>query len=199
MNTQIVDHREPLEVHQHAVFRALLQAMSRPGSIQPLPQINLSADPQASSQEHLTNLLDCLFDQEVNYCLAAPDAALSAQIHERWDAQMVAVEQADFLLVPAGNSHGQLERLKRGTPDFPDQGASVVYQVKSFATGGITPHLTGPGIKESAQPSINGLESEELEALRQVNSEFPLGVDVICISLSGELLCIPRSTRIGDE
>lgn len=195
MKAQIIDHRKQLEVHQHAVFRTLLQAMSRPGSIHPLP----TTDPPASAQKHLTDLLDCLFDQEVSYCLAAPDAVLSAKIHECWDAQAVAVEQADFLLVPAGSSHGLLERLKRGTPDFPDQGASVVYQVKSFASGGIAPRLTGPGIKESAQPSIDGLEAAELKILRQVNSEFPLGVDVICISLSGELLCIPRSTRIGDE
>ena len=178
------------EILQHAVFRALLQAMSRPGSVQPLPA--------AARQEPLLELLDAVCDPEVSFCLARADAALEERIVRRCGARPAPAESADFLVAPAGTSHGRLEELRRGTPDYPDRGATVIYQVASFAPGGVAPLLSGPGIKETVRPSLCGLDPAELAALRRSNAEFPLGVDAVLVSAGGEVLCIPRSTSIGD-
>ncbi|AMV73714.1 phosphonate C-P lyase system protein PhnH [Desulfuromonas carbonis] len=188
MTSQALLHQE--EITQHTVFRALLQATSRPGTLQRLP-----VAPQATP---LFSLLDCLLDPEVSFSLAAPDLQLGDAIRQRWGAAECAVEAAGFFIAPQGRSYGQLERLSRGTPEYPDRGATVIYQVESFAPGGLTPLLSGPGIKDRLRVSIHGLDPAELPLLRLVNSEFPLGVDAILLSPGGELLCIPRSTEIGD-
>lgn len=188
MTSQTLIHQQ--EIEQHAVFRALLQATSRPGTVQQLPE--------TACDDPLLSLLDCLFDPEVSFCLAAPDLELAATIRQRWGAQERAVDDAGFLIATEGHSHNLLERLPRGSAEYPDRGATVIYRVASFAPGGIAPLLTGPGIKDWVRPSLHGLDPAELPLLRRVNSEFPLGVDAVLLSRGGELLCIPRSTEIGD-
>lgn len=187
MSTNLMPSEEP---RQHAVFRLLLQAMCRPGCVQRLPT--------APDEDPLTTLLDSLFDQEVSYCLAAPDEVLDTAIRARWNARPVAAAEADFFIAGQGRSFGHLEQLRRGIPENPDLGATAIYRVASFARDGETRTLTGPGIRAETRISIHGLGPAELTTLRRINSEFPLGLDAVFVSTSGELLSIPRSTRIGD-
>jgi alpha-D-ribose 1-methylphosphonate 5-triphosphate synthase subunit PhnH len=58
--------------------------------------------------------------------------------------------------------------------------------------------LTGPGIAEQAgiAPEMRGIPVEEFKELMAVNADYPLGVDAIFVLPNGELMAIPRSTRI---
>jgi alpha-D-ribose 1-methylphosphonate 5-triphosphate synthase subunit PhnH len=57
--------------------------------------------------------------------------------------------------------------------------------------------LTGPGIREEILPGpIEGLRPRETEHLKELNGDFPLGVDAVFIDDAGRILCIPRSTNI---
>lgn len=179
------------ELLQHRVFRTLLQAMSHPGTV-----CSLREDERA---EPLLAVLESLLDQEVSFHLAEADPDLADSVRRCCGARpALSVAETDFLLAAGGSSRGQLESLRRGTPDYPDRGATVIYQVASFAPGGCSPVLAGPGIKEIASPSIHGLDPAELPSLRRINSDYPLGIEAILVSRSGEVLCLPRSTRIGE-
>ncbi|MEA3544779.1 MAG: phosphonate C-P lyase system protein PhnH, partial [Thermodesulfobacteriota bacterium] len=59
--------------------------------------------------------------------------------------------------------------------------------------------LSGPGIEDNIYPKIDGLAAQELNQLKEVNTEYPLGIDCIFIDQNGQLMCIPRSTRIGEN
>lgn len=178
----------------HRCFRLLLQAMSRPGTIFSLPQ-----EAAADFNSQLIRLLATILDQQVGFYLIDPDAVLEQLLENRTGARAVAAEEADFLLAPQGNSRGRLAVARRGEIDFPDQGATILYGVDKLrpeaADGGI--RLTGPGIENAVYLGVDGLPAEELKQLKEVNAEFPLGIDAIFLDRSGGLACIPRTTRTG--
>jgi alpha-D-ribose 1-methylphosphonate 5-triphosphate synthase subunit PhnH len=43
---------------------------------------------------------------------------------------------------------------------------------------------------------MRGIPAPELQALSEVNADYPLGVDAFFVRPSGEVMAIPRSTRI---
>lgn len=180
----------------HACFRILLQAMSRPGTLyrqpEPCPQ---------DARDGVLRFLATIIDAQVGCCLIDPDPQFARHLKELARSEGVAAEQADFLIALQGDSRGHLANAKRGRSDFPDQGATVVYLVERLESGchngGIV--LSGPGIETTQIIDIIGLGSMELNCLREVNSEFPLGVDAIFFDRRGGLMCIPRSTTIGEN
>lgn len=178
----------------HACFRVLLQAMSRPGKILSLP--DSSADNFESS---LIRLLDAVLDQQASCHLVHPDADLEQKITDQTGARFTNAETADFILAPDGDSLGTIVLAKRGELNFPDRGATILFGVENLANSGEENSFTlsGPGIRDSVQVSIAGLNQQELMLLKEVNCEFPLGVDSIFLDRRNQLMCIPRSTRIG--
>lgn len=180
-------------IDDHATFRTLLKAMSRPGTVERLPRPGAGDGPDSL----LLSLARCLMDHEVTHCVPAAYADLGTLLARDLGSRPVREELADFLIFPDGESNGSLALAKRGSLEYPDQGATVLYLVEELREIGGTVSLNGPGIPDTARPLIRGVASEELALLREVNAEFPLGVDAIFLDNGGCLMCIPRSTRMG--
>jgi alpha-D-ribose 1-methylphosphonate 5-triphosphate synthase subunit PhnH len=88
--------------------------------------------------------------------------------------------------------------MKRGTLEYPDGGATLVYLIEEIAGEGGATELSGPGVNGTASPLFIGLAASELMGLREINAEYPLGVDAMFLDTNGRIACIPRSTRIGE-
>jgi alpha-D-ribose 1-methylphosphonate 5-triphosphate synthase subunit PhnH len=57
--------------------------------------------------------------------------------------------------------------------------------------------FTGPGIREEIVTApLKGIELRELAYLKEINSEYPLGVDALFIDQGGRVMALPRSTTI---
>jgi alpha-D-ribose 1-methylphosphonate 5-triphosphate synthase subunit PhnH len=171
-------------------FRTLLRAMSHPGKVYLLE--DLDVDP-------LMSVIQTLIDQEVSFCVVGEDARLLQLIHESTRSPLAEIGAADFIIVPEGGSFGAICKAKRGTPEYPDQGATIIYQVRTLGgEGNGTSHvvLTGPGIETEVTPAVQGLMQGELHDLSVVNAGFPLGVDCIFVDNAYRILAIPRSSRI---
>ncbi|NPU84540.1 MAG: phosphonate C-P lyase system protein PhnH [Syntrophaceae bacterium] len=181
------------------VFRQLLLAMSRPGRVCTLPPA-----PSAMRKPWgaLLLLLDGLLDHEVSVSVIGGGGMedLPSQIAGRTRCRVADVRQADFVIVAEGDSAGEVLRAKRGTLQYPDASATIVFQVRSLLCGvEVRPRaaLKGPGIREEILlGAFQGLEKRELQYLREANTEFPLGVDAVFVDDAGHILCIPRSTDI---
>lgn len=189
----------PSDMMAQRAFRRLLLAMSQPGRVCELPH------PAATGRkpwEAILLILESLLDQEVSAAVigAGQSRELESLVAGRTRCRTADAGQADFLIVADGDSRGEILRAKRGTPQYPDTSATAVFGVWSLLVPEKQPPiaaLTGPGIRGEALLSpIAGLGPHELEHLRVVNGDFPLGVDAIFSDPAGRILCIPRSTNI---
>ena len=182
-------------MRQQQTFRALLAALSHPGTACPLPLAG-DAPPAAILKAVLTTLLD----HEVGFALAdAHMAAVSAEQITHWThSPRLPVDQTDFLLVAGPDSAGRVLDLPRGTPQMPDQGATAIYLAPPDAAAGTRIALSGPGIPpEGRVVSIFGISADEMDAIRQVNLERPMGVDCFFLQPGPSVIGLPRSVSIG--
>lgn len=170
-------------------FRILLNAMSHPGRFYDLGFIKTNS--------HLNLVLETLLDCEVTFAVIGENRErISEEVRLLTGAVLSKVEDADFLIIMNGNSKGEIERARIGTPEYPDRGATLIYYIEKENSKPVKLNLSGPGIKGEIFVSINGLVQEEFIKLREINKNYPLGLDSIIIMNGGKVFCIPRSTRI---
>ncbi|MEW6720075.1 MAG: phosphonate C-P lyase system protein PhnH [Thermodesulfobacteriota bacterium] len=178
----------------HAVFRVLLRAMSRPGTVHPLPFDAAQDDGLA----YIAGLLRCVADNEAAFCVLGPcEPGAGGEIARRTGGREAPAGEADIVIALSGTTGGTAGSIRRGSLEFPEKGATVVYRVDALAPDGGTESLSGPGIESALRPRIAGLGDGELGFLKEANAAFPLGVDAIFVDRAGQVACIPRSTRIG--
>ena len=172
-------------------FRTLLQAMSHPGRVYSLSQ---------ELENGLILVIQTLLDHEVAFNVFGHQ-------REEWEYRIIRatgsrtanIEDADFVIIPSGGSNGAILHAKRGSLEYPDTGATVIYSINSFSSrdnGDLRVTLKGPGINGEITPFIGGIKKDEFHYLKEVNSEYPLGVDSIFIDAENRIMCIPRSTKI---
>jgi alpha-D-ribose 1-methylphosphonate 5-triphosphate synthase subunit PhnH len=178
-------------------FRLLMQAMAHPGQLYRLETRPLLHDFPALA------VAECLMDQEVSFTLAGQGLTdhRHKAIREATGARPAPVTEADFVFIFGPDSQGAVARAKRGTPTFPDHGATLIYSLDRICeadAGHLRARLKGPGIAEVSgiAPQMRGLDLAELRLLGRINNDFPLGVDAFFIDPQGQLMTLPRSTRI---
>ncbi|MCW5697543.1 MAG: phosphonate C-P lyase system protein PhnH [Bauldia sp.] len=176
-----------------AAFRALLAALSEPGTIVPLTDM---AEPPAPLGAAAGTILATLADHDaavfLDERLRVKDVADWIAFHT--GAPLTADAALASFAVLSAPGTVPLAAFAEGSHDYPDRSTTVIVQVP--ALGGETAvRLTGPGIKtarEIALPVASGWLAE----WRANHARFPLGVDVVFVA--GEtLLGLPRTTRIG--
>jgi alpha-D-ribose 1-methylphosphonate 5-triphosphate synthase subunit PhnH len=179
----------------HAAFRQVLHAMSHPGTV-----CSLTVPvPINSAHATLVQLLGCLMDNEVAFSVIGDETGtLATALSLHTGSSQTDIGESDFIIATRGATDGQLSLIKRGTLEYPDKGSTLVYLVDEIVGEGGTAELSGPGIKGTVSPLFMGLAATELAGLREVNAEYPLGVDAIVLDTYGRIACIPRSTRIGE-
>jgi len=178
------------------VFRKVLDAMARPGKVAKLPDIPLN--PPAENKYPFL-ILFTLLDHEVGFeVLGAKNNAeeISRYIASNTGSSETSLENADFVLIYGGSSGGRIHEMKRGTLEYPDESVTLIYDVERIGTGMLL-MISGPGIRAERKVAIDGIEEEEIRDMVRVNSEFPLGVDAIFSDRCGNILAMPRSTKVG--
>jgi alpha-D-ribose 1-methylphosphonate 5-triphosphate synthase subunit PhnH len=179
-------------------FRTLLQAMSRPGRLFRLEVAGLLFYPFPALA-----IAECLMDREVSFGLAGDGAtdAFHKTVYTATGARPAGLAEADFLFIVGSTSRDAVRLAKRGSMEFPDEGATLIYCMGADEEPDAVRflvRLSGPGIAEPGgiAPEMQGLDLKELRELSSVNSDYPMGVDSIFIRTTGEVMSLPRSTRI---
>jgi alpha-D-ribose 1-methylphosphonate 5-triphosphate synthase subunit PhnH len=171
-----------------ATFRALCEAMSRPGTIQQAP-----TDPA----DHA--VVATLVDHEVSLYTVDTDLRETLLSQGRLeDAEPTAADIVHTHGAPTWN----VADLTRGSLVEPSEGATVIYRVDGLAAEATadgaadltTVTLSGPGVPGTRTVSI-GLPAEELDALAAAQSTYPRGVDAI-FTTEDRLIAVPRSVSM---
>lgn len=163
-------------------FDALLDAMSRPGTVHRAP----------APADHA--VVATLVDHEVTF--STDDPTLRETLAEQGRLETETRESAD--IVHARDPTGwDVTACQRGSLVEPSDGATVVYRVDHVTTGegdGTTLTLSGPGVDGTTMLSV-ALPSAELDALETAQSGYPRGVDAVFTS-ERCIAALPRSVTM---
>lgn len=178
------------------VFRAVMDAMARPGTIQPLPP-SLARPPEplvAAAGAVALTLCDNDTPVWLDHALLATPA-IKAWLGFHSGAQLANTPaDAHFALVAAPAEMIALDGFSQGTQEYPDRSTTLVLQVGDF-TSGAPLLLEGPGIETTATIAPARMPRHFVEQWKQNNHRFPRGVDLILAAPDG-IACLPRTTRV---
>ncbi|MCA4904793.1 MAG: phosphonate C-P lyase system protein PhnH [bacterium] len=187
---------EDASIGSQTVFRHCLDALSHPGKVIAVePSIALSTP--AGMHRPAAAILLALLDQDTRLWLSPALRGGSAGSFLRFHTGCTIVEtpaSADFGLVASGADLPSLSDFEAGSESYPDRSATLVVQCAALtAAGGWT--LTGPGIRERARLSAEGIGSTFASQWAANRAGFPCGVDVFFASADA-LAALPRTTRL---
>ena len=180
-----------------ASFRAVLDAMARPGTIH---KIEAAAAPSPLSPTAAAIALT-LCDHDTPVWLEATLRA-SAPVIEwvRFHCNAPIVDRpgdAAFALLSAAGELPPFSDFNIGTPDYPDRSTTIVIQVASLRAGARLT-LTGPGIPKCRSFHLDPLPDNFSDQLAANRAHFPCGVDLLLVA-DGEVAALPRTARLVNE
>jgi alpha-D-ribose 1-methylphosphonate 5-triphosphate synthase subunit PhnH len=181
-----------------AVFRAVMDALARPGEIKPLVPAPAAPAPLSATAAAVAL---ALLDYETPVWLDAPlanAAPVADWIRMQTGARVTADPQiaafaflADPMRMPA------FDAFSLRTAEYPDRSTTLVLQVEHFGAGQRL-SLSGPGIADARSFSSEPLPADFVERLGANRALFPCGVDLILVSPTA-VAALPRSVRATQE
>ncbi|MBX9925459.1 MAG: phosphonate C-P lyase system protein PhnH [Hyphomicrobiaceae bacterium] len=184
-------------------FRALLDAMARPGTVVPMPVAVSNAAPLPSA---MAAAILTLADHETTIWLDAPLASRPdvAQFLRFATGAKLSTDprEATFALVSDPRHMPAIDAFAAGTPDYPDSSTTILLAVDQLsASSGGTPvdrvslELSGSGIDGTMGLSFSPAPPRLAEQLGANRARFPMGVDLILCG-PGNVAALPRSTKL---
>jgi len=178
-------------VEEHRSFRLLLEAMSRPGTVQPLGR------PEDGHRGALERLAASLLDAETTLAAWTPELEPQARaLAAAHGCRLTAPGTAAFVLHTGPDLPASLGSLNAGTAEMPDGSATLVWLVEALDTEGGLHAWSGPGIRDVLHPRIEGISPESWTEIVMNTADYPLGVDLVFLDRLGQVMALPRSTRI---
>jgi alpha-D-ribose 1-methylphosphonate 5-triphosphate synthase subunit PhnH len=172
-------------------FRALLEAMARPGRPQ---RVAGPATPPLPLGPAAAAALLTLADADTPVWTDA-GAAAEAWLRFHAGCPLVADPAAAAFLLATGMPPA-LAALAQGSEEEPHRSATLVLQVAVLQEG-IGWRLTGPGIDREHRLRVHGLPADFATQWAANRAGFPRGVDVV-LCAGDWLAALPRTTRIEE-
>jgi alpha-D-ribose 1-methylphosphonate 5-triphosphate synthase subunit PhnH len=175
-------------------FRAVLEALARPGTTTTLPPGPLGTI--ASAVVPVLALADlgtgiCVLENDGD---GTGDAVATATSAPLWPAELARLVAA---IRPITDE--EVRSFSRGTALTPEEGALVSLAVADVDGGQRRWRLTGPGIADEAMLAPRGLPGGFVAARTAAVSAYPAGIDVLLVTDDGRVVGLPRTTTITEE
>ena len=179
-----------------STFRALMDALARPGMVQPIAR--KAAGPAPLSPAAAAIVLS-LLDQDTPVWLdrgfASDEVAGWLRFHT---GAPITADPANCTFALIGDPAGApaFSGFQLGTPDYPDRSTTILLQVDSL-TEGPSWTLTGPGIRGTQKFRASPLPSDFDERMAANNALFPRGVDLLLVA-DDCVAALPRTSRLAE-
>lgn len=180
------------------VFRGLLEAIANPGEIKSIRQ----ESGKFEGKYAVLLALGCTLLDNEEKMYVEKNPSLSSELHSltlcREDELMI----ADYVFLSSEMNYGSLEQIlrnvKHGTYADPQESATVILSCESIQ-GKESMTLMGPGIKGEKQISVYPYIKKTITLYRNLNIEYPLGVDMVFADKEGNLLGVPRLVKVKEQ
>jgi alpha-D-ribose 1-methylphosphonate 5-triphosphate synthase subunit PhnH len=181
-----------------ATFRAVLNAMARPGSVHLVSSV-ISAPPPLSTGAAALALTLCDQDTPIwlDARLRAAEQVVSWLRFHCGSTIADDSQTAAFAFVSTPSELGPFDLFHPGTLDYPDRSATIVLQVATLRSGPSL-ILTGPGIRGRHVLRASPLPQDIGERLAANRGLFPRGIDLVLVTAS-EIAALPRSVHVAAE
>ena len=185
-------------------FRTLMDGMSRPGKIFKLYKHNFLKSPEGLNPNVLT-VLKTLGDNNITF--SHNNETVERYIEINTGMLPDEIDKADYVLFDGKEFNQSICSVNTGSLEFPENSATVIITVESILSGlykntfmnKTELHMTGPGVKDRNIVTVEGLDKKYLKSISEINSVFPLGIDVIFVDTEGNITCMPRTTKAEVE
>ncbi len=166
-------------------FRAVMEAMARPGQIQKIA----GATPPAPLSVAAGTVLLTLCDADTPVYLAgdADCETVRAWLAFHTGAPLTGPSHCAFA-IGTWEALAPLAAYPVGTAEYPDRSATLIVEQTQLEATGAT--LKGPGIETTSALSL-----PETKPFQANHAAFPLGLDFI-FSTGDQLAALPRSTEV---
>jgi alpha-D-ribose 1-methylphosphonate 5-triphosphate synthase subunit PhnH len=184
---------EPVLAAQ-ATFRAVMDAMARPGSVQRLAGVSAPAPLSPTAAAIALTLVDYETPFWLDAPLAgAPEVARFISFHT--GARLTAEPaEAAFAFVAAPAAMAPFAAFAQGSAEYPDRSTTLVLQVAHLAEGeGMI--LRGPGIAGTRRLDTSPLPADFLDQFAENRAQFPRGVDIL-LAANDAVAGLPRSLHL---
>jgi alpha-D-ribose 1-methylphosphonate 5-triphosphate synthase subunit PhnH len=184
-----------LNVHEsQAVFRLLLDSLSRPGEVFHLPAELVGRIPPVEIP------LLAVLGYDTPFSVIDGDATCEQLISRATSGRIVPYDEAAYIcvlnplnsLLPLGFSLGTALR-----PDF---AAQVVVQISGIFTAATeetsTFVISGPGVETVNHVACTGVQEGQLNFLLQRIWSAPRGTDLWLVGVDGSLVGVPRTSEV---
>lgn len=192
----LVAPADPAIVSQ-ANFRALMDAMARPGTVQ---KLRLAAEVPAPLSPELAALAVMLCDHETTLwldpVLAATPAVVDYLRFETGTRLVADPAEAAFALVSDMALLPPLVAFAVGSDDYPDRSTTLLLAVATLEQ---LPgrRIIGPGIDGEARLGVSPWPASLDQQLVANRALFPRGVDLV-FAAAGAVAALPRTTAISE-
>jgi alpha-D-ribose 1-methylphosphonate 5-triphosphate synthase subunit PhnH len=177
-------------------FRIVLNAMSHPGIICHLKDFDFETPTYLSNASAV--IAFALLNTDVSFH-AIGDSHIRDYLALNTGAVEETFEKADFVFMNGNTNAEVLNKLKYGNLSYPEDSATVlidVEEISKFHLDGSTEIVfRGPGVEFENRVFFQGLNSEFLETVKEINFEFPLGIDLIFCDKNNQIVGLPRSNN----
>lgn len=172
-----------------ACFRAVLDAMARPGRVHPVRGVSAPAPLCNAAAAVLLTVID----HETPLWLDPDAAAAHAWIAFHTGAPIEPASSAAFAMAL---SLPELTELPNGTDELPETSATVILQIASLTTGRRFV-LEGPGLRKPTDLRVNGLPADFTAIWQRNHALFPRGIDLI-LCAGNAVTALPRSVTVRE-
>jgi len=172
-------------------FRAVLDAMARPGR---LHQVGQNLMVPAPLDRATAAVLLTLIDNETP--LWMDPAAAAARDWLAFHCGATIVEAPEAAMFALALSLPKLEILPSGTHETPESSATLILQVAALGNGARY-RLSGPGLRVPAPLTVSGLPGDFARIWQENHALYPRGVDVV-LCADTAVTALPRSITIEE-
>lgn len=174
-----------------ATFRAVLDAMARPGKLHQGGEFLTAPAPLDSAT---AAVLLTLVDNETPLWLDA--AAAPAREWLAFHCGAVTIDAASNAVFAVALSLPDLGMFCAGSHEAPESSATLILQLPALGVG-TRYRLSGPGLREPSIFAASGLSRDFVEVWQQNHGLYPRGIDLILCS-GTTLTALPRSVTIEE-
>lgn len=176
-------------VHEsQACFRAVLDAMARPGRVH---TAGLDLDPPLPLCPAAAAVILTLIDHETPLWIDPGAGGVRDWIAFHCGAAFAEMQAAAFVFA---RELPKLGDLRQGSDAAPEDSATVILQLSRLGAGRRY-RLSGPGLRAPSMFAGDGLPEDFVSAWAANHALFPCGVDLI-LCAGTELAALPRSVTV---